>query len=183
MKKVSIWLCKLIVMGLLIIFTKSCKKDDNNPVPMTDPDGNVYTSVTIGTQVWMVENLKTTKYRNGDLIGTTNPATLDISTEPTPKYQWAYEGNESNVVTYGRLYTWYAATDPRNVCPTGWHVPSDVEWTTLENYLIANSFNYDGSTSENKIAKSLATATNWTSSSNTGAVGNTDYPEKRNVTG
>jgi uncharacterized protein (TIGR02145 family) len=106
-----------------------------NAQTVKDIDGNVYTSVTIGTQVWMVENLKTTKYRNGDLIGTTTTATLDISLETTPKYQWAYDGNESNVNTYGRLYTWYAVMDSRNVCPTGWHVPSDAEWTTLTTYL------------------------------------------------
>jgi len=53
-------------------------------------------------QVWLAENLKTTKYRNCDLIGTTTPATLDISGESTPKYQWAYDGNESNVATFGR---------------------------------------------------------------------------------
>jgi uncharacterized protein (TIGR02145 family) len=119
----------LILLGLPILLNHSCKKDDNPP--LTDQDGNVYTSVTIGTQVWMVENLKTTKYRNGDLIGTTTPATLDITAEATPKYQWAYEGNEDNVATYGRLYTWYAATDPRKICPSGWHVPSEAEWDTL----------------------------------------------------
>ena len=100
-----------------------------------DIDGNIYTTVKIGTQTWMAENLKTTKYRNGDPIGTTNPATLDISAEITPKYQWAYAGNESNVSTYGRLYTWYAATDSRGLCPIGWHLPTDSEWTTLTNYL------------------------------------------------
>ncbi|MEI6764736.1 MAG: fibrobacter succinogenes major paralogous domain-containing protein [Bacteroidota bacterium] len=98
---------------------------------VTDIDGNVYHTVTIGTQEWMVENLKTTRYRNGDKIGTTTPATLDISGEITPKYQWAYDGNESNVAVYGRLYTWYAATDSRNIAPVGWHVPTDAEWTTL----------------------------------------------------
>jgi uncharacterized protein (TIGR02145 family) len=98
---------------------------------VTDIDGNVYRTVTIGNQVWMAEDLKTTRYRNGDLIGTTRPATLDISGESTPKYQWAYAGDESNVATYGRLYTWYAATDSRKVCPAGWHVPSDAEWNTL----------------------------------------------------
>jgi len=105
---------------------------------VTDIDGNVYHIVTIGTQDWLAENLKTTKYHNGNLIGTTTPATLDISnatTYPTPKYQWAYAGNESNVATYGRLYTWYAATDSRNVCPTGWHVPTEGEWTTLTTFL------------------------------------------------
>jgi uncharacterized protein (TIGR02145 family) len=102
---------------------------------VTDIDGNVYNTVTIGTQVWMKENLKVTKYRNGDAIGTTIPATLDISGEASPKYQWAYDGNESNVATYGRLYTWYAATDSRGLCPTGWHLPTDAEWTTLTDYL------------------------------------------------
>jgi len=108
----------------------------NNTV--TDVDGNVYNTVTIGTQTWMRENLKTTRYRNADLIGTTTPAILDISnstTYPAPKYQWAYAGNEINVATYGRLYTWHAATDSRNICPTGWHVPTDTEWTTLITFL------------------------------------------------
>ena len=94
-------------------------------------DNERYKTVKIGTQVWMAENLKTTKYQNGDLIETTTSPTKDISEETTPKYQWAYDGNESNVATYGRLYTWYAVTDSRNVCPTGWHAPSDAEWTTL----------------------------------------------------
>jgi uncharacterized protein (TIGR02145 family) len=104
-----------------------------------DIDGNVYTIITIGTQIWMNENLKTTRYSNGDSIGTTTPATLDITNEPTPIYQWAYEGNESNVPTYGRLYTWYAATDDRNICPTGWHVPTDADWSTLTTYLVGES--------------------------------------------
>lgn len=98
---------------------------------VNDIDGNVYHTVTIGKQVWMVENLKTTRYRNGDIIGTTFRATLNISSQNRPKYQWAYEGNASNVATYGRLYTWHAATDSRNICPTGWHLPSDTEWTIL----------------------------------------------------
>jgi uncharacterized protein (TIGR02145 family) len=87
------------------------------------------------TQTWMAENLKTTKYSNGDLIETTTPATKDIYNELMPKYQWAYEGNEINVDTYGRLYTWYTVTDIRNICPTGWHVPTKEEWTSLIDYL------------------------------------------------
>jgi len=102
---------------------------------VSDIVGNDYKTIQIGSQVWMAENLKTTKYRNGDLIGTTTPATLDISAEATPKYQWAYDGDESNVAFYGRLYTWYAVTDIRNICPTGWHIPSDVEWETLKSFL------------------------------------------------
>jgi uncharacterized protein (TIGR02145 family) len=100
-----------------------------------DIDGNVYKTVKIGSQFWMAANLKTTRYRNGDSIRTTSPATLDITIENAPKYQWAYDGNESNAETYGRLYSWYAVTDSRNVCPTGLHVPTEEEWTTLTSYL------------------------------------------------
>ena len=136
----------------------------------TDVDGNTYKAVKIGNQVWMSENLKTTRYRNGDLIGTTTPATLDISGETTPKYQWAYDGNESNVATYGRLYTWYAITDSRNVCPIGWHVPTINEWSTLTTYLTNNSYGYEGSGSD--IAKSMAATSGWTTSTTAGTIGN-----------
>jgi uncharacterized protein (TIGR02145 family) len=116
---------------LIIILTQSCKKEDTYITK--DTGGNVYDkSVTIGTQVWMAENLKTTKYSNGDTIGTT---TLDISNESAPKYQWAYDGDENKVGTYGRLYTWYAVTDSRNVCPAGWHVPTDSDWVALITFL------------------------------------------------
>lgn len=134
-EKNRFWYSQLIILlGLVLIFTPGCKKDEESET-ITDADGNIYTSVTIGTQVWMVENLKTTKYNNGDLIGTTSPATLDISDESTPKYQWAFDGNESNAATFGRLYTWFAAADSRGVCPSGWHVPSDSDWTTLITFL------------------------------------------------
>jgi uncharacterized protein (TIGR02145 family) len=102
---------------------------------VADAEGNVYQTIGIGSQIWMAENLRATRYSNGDLIGTTIPATLLIREETTRKYQWAYDGNENNVATYGRLYTWYAVTDTRNVCPTGWHVPTDAEWDTLITYL------------------------------------------------
>lgn len=105
-----------------------------------DGDGNNYRTVIIGTQTWMAENLKTTKYLNGDLIGTTGSATKDISLESTPKYQWAYDGNEINADTYGRLYTWYAITDSRKACPSGWHVPTDEEWTSLETYVANDGY-------------------------------------------
>jgi uncharacterized protein (TIGR02145 family) len=100
-----------------------------------DYDGNIYYTATIGTQVWMSENLKTTSYNNGEPIETTTPADLNIFDEYNPPYQWAYEGVESNVAIYGRLYTWHAATDSRGVCPTGWHLPSDAEWTVLTDFL------------------------------------------------
>jgi uncharacterized protein (TIGR02145 family) len=102
---------------------------------INDIDGNTYNVITVGTQIWMAENLRTTKYNNGDLIGTTLPSTLDISYETSPKYQWAPDDNESNVAVYGRLYTWYVVTDSRNICPTNWHVPTPEEFITLIDYL------------------------------------------------
>jgi len=180
--KILLKLFALAFLASALTLTTGCKKDDDGPDRITDADGNVYNSVTLGTQVWLKENLKTTKYRNGTNIETTNPPTLDISGESSPKYQWAYEGNENLVATYGRLYTWYAVTDSNHVCPKGWHVPSDVEWTILENYLIDNGYNYDNTTTDNKIAKALASDVGWNFSSNTGAVGNPDYPGKRNAT-
>jgi uncharacterized protein (TIGR02145 family) len=129
-------LIKFLGLNLISIsiVLNSCKKEESS-ITITDIDGNIYNTVTIGTQVWMKENLKVTKYCNGDLIGTTIPLTLFLGFETTPKYQWAYDGNEINVNTYGRLYTWYAVTDSRNICPTGWHVPTLNEWHTLINYL------------------------------------------------
>jgi uncharacterized protein (TIGR02145 family) len=118
---------------LLIFLISSCRKDNDNSIK--DGDGNVYTSIKIGTQEWLSRNLETTRYLNGDLIGTTHPISEDISGESTPKYQWSYEGLVSNVVEYGRLYTWYAANDSRKVCPSGWHVPDITEWTNLITYL------------------------------------------------
>jgi len=127
-KKLKLSILLLLGIGLTGLHAQ-------NTLTVTDLDGNVYKTVNIGTQVWMKENLKVTRYRNGSVIGTTPSATLDVSSESTPKYQWAYNGNESSVVTYGRLYTWYVVTDSRNVCPTGWHLPTDAEWTTLTDYL------------------------------------------------
>ncbi len=149
---------------MVLIFTNSCNKDKKTvPVSMTDKDGNVYTSVTIGTQVWMVENLKTTKFSNGDLIPT---STSDISAEATPKFQWAYNDTASYADIYGRLYTWYAAIDSRNLCPTGWHVPSLEEWQTLKSFLGGDS------TAGGKLKQ---TGTTYWQAPNTGATNSTGF--------
>ena len=144
---------------------------------VTDINGNVYNTIIIGNQVWMQQNLKTTKYSNGDLIGTTVYASFDLdkSNEIKPKYQWVYNGMESNVALYGRLYTWYTIIDSRNVCPIDWHVPTDVEWTTLTDYLTNNGYSYNGS--GDKIAKSLAATFGW---SKAGTAGNIGYDQTSN---
>ena len=100
---------------------------------VTDIDGNVYQTVTIGTQVWMMENLKVTHYRNGDPIPhvTDNGEWESLSEGAC----WEYDNEVHNVPTHGRLYNWFAVNDSRNICPEGWHVPTDEEWKQLEMYL------------------------------------------------
>jgi len=138
--KSRILIFSLILMGFVLTFTSSCKKDkDPEPTPtpvaatVTDVDGNVYHTVKIGTQVWLVENLKTTKYRNGESIPNITNGTTWI--ELTAGAYCDYNNEANNSTDYGRLYNWYAVNDSRNIAPTGCHIATDAEWTTLVNYL------------------------------------------------
>jgi len=131
-------------------------------------DGVTYNTVQIGNQCWLKENLRTTKYNDGTSIpNVTNSSTW---TSTTSGAYCCYSNNTSNCTTYGALYNWYAVNTGK-LCPSGWHVPSDAEWTTLTNYLSANSTYWCGSNSS-YIAKSLASTTSWNSSTTTCAVGN-----------
>ena len=105
---------------------------------ITDAENNTYKTVYIGTQQWMAENLKTSKYSDGSTI-------LNITDDNTQWQNnttgaWTYYNNDaSNNAKYGKLYNWYAVSKisngNKNVCPTGWHVPTDSEWTVLTDYL------------------------------------------------
>ena len=144
------------------------KTTNFNFVACADANGNNYAVVTIGAQTWMAENLKTTKYRNNVSIPNVTSSTWDnLSTGA-----WCYYDNNSINSKYGKLYNWYAASDSRNIAPVGWHVSTSSEWTTLENYLISNGYNYDGTIIDNKIAKALAATTDWTDDSGAGTIGN-----------
>jgi uncharacterized protein (TIGR02145 family) len=101
---------------------------------VTDIDGNIYQTVTIGTQVWTASNLKVIHYNNGDSIPFVI-ATENTWTGLTSGASCAYDNNPSNIATYGLMYNWYATVDTRNLAPAGWHVPSDVEWKELELFL------------------------------------------------
>jgi uncharacterized protein (TIGR02145 family) len=106
----------------------------SNPGAGVTFGGYTYTTVVLGNgQEWMAENLRTTTYANGDPIPnvTDNTAWLQLTTGA-----WVHCLNNSSYENpYGKLYNWYAVVDPRNVCPTGWHVPTDGEWTVLSDYL------------------------------------------------
>ena len=193
MKKIIFLLC---VASMLVV---ACDKDDPVPTPddptnptdttqvdpptdglipnaVTDIDGNVYDAVRIGNQVWMAQNLRTTRFANGDAIPEGQTATY---TEP---YRYAPNGNESNVTEYGYLYNWAAVmhgevssiTNPsgvQGVCPEGWHVPSDAEWTQLTDYVSSQSEYVCSGNGEN-IAKALAADHGWqTTTDNECAVG------------
>jgi uncharacterized protein (TIGR02145 family) len=138
----------LLILVIIIAFTTSCNKEDDNNT-FTDPrDRNVYKIVTIGNQVWMAENLK---YLPSVIEPTTRSKTIP--------YYYVYGNINTGVTeakktekysTYGVLYNWPAAmngeassiTNPsriQGVCPTGWHLPSDAEWTELTDYLGGNT--------------------------------------------
>lgn len=96
---------------------------------ITDIDGNVYSTVVIGNQEWMQENLKTTHYKNGVIIPT---GLSDTQWQATTSGAYAiYNDSAINNTIYGKLYNWYAVADPNGLCPTGWHEPEDWEWNVL----------------------------------------------------
>jgi len=168
---------ELLILFMLTVSFTACKKDEINEEPsdpnagtVQDVDGNSYNTVKIGDQWWMSANLKTTAFNNGDPIATTASAGLDITGESEPKYQWSYSGDPYWATVYGRLYTWYAITDSRGVCPDGWRIPTEADWTTLFDFLTNNGFGYEGSGSD--IAKSMAATTLWSASAVPGTIGN-----------
>lgn len=103
------------------------------PSTVSDIDGNVYNVVKIGYQCWIKENLKTSKYRNGDTIS--YASSMPSNTSSNYSY---YNNNSSYNGTYGKLYQWSTANDSRGLCPVGWHVPSNQNWLDLSNELNAN---------------------------------------------
>jgi uncharacterized protein (TIGR02145 family) len=95
-----------------------------------DNEGNTYNTVLIGTQCWTTTNLRVTKYNDGTVIPDETANTAGWGLLATGARS-DYTGEASYIATYGYLYNWYAATDSRNICPTGWHVPTDSDWNKL----------------------------------------------------
>ena len=145
---------------------------------VTDQDGNSYPYLTYGDQVWTVKNAEMVTYRDGTPIPQVTDATewANLTTGA-----WCYYDNDPNK---GKLYNWYAVagihdndenTPNKELAPEGWHVPTDAEWSELENYLIANGYNYDGTTTGNKIAKAMSSTTGWNGSTSEGTPGNNQF--------
>jgi len=130
--KAKIFLYPFVLFGLLFILTNNCKKESNSNL-VSDIDGNIYDTVAIGTQVWLVENLNVTHYRNGDPIPNVTDSAEWVNL--TTGAYCNYDNSSANAEIYGRLYNWFAVNDSRNIAPIGWHVATLDEWIILENYL------------------------------------------------
>ena len=165
---------RILILTAILFF--ACSSDDssdtndNNNSELLNCDGNPVPTIVYGTQEWTVENACHTIYRDGTPIPqvTDNDEWANLTTGA-----WCYYDNDP---TKGILYNWYAVagihdndenTPNKEFSPVGWHVPSDEEWTTLEEYLIANGYNYDGTTTGNKIAKAMCSTTGWYSNIST----------------
>lgn len=130
----------LAITGLLF---SACKKEDPEPEPepvgpiymenATDIDGNVYHTVKIGSQVWMVESLRTTRYRNGDAI----PEVSDFTDwgELATGARCSYGNDASNTAAFGYMYNWFTVDDPRGLAPDGWRIPTPADYHILDDYL------------------------------------------------
>ncbi len=130
----------IFTMSLMVAFLAiSCSDNsssadfDDDPETIQDIEQNTYRVVRIGSQLWMSENLHTTRYKNGDEIPETRGEMdwVNLTTGSWVRYNHLV----ANDFDYGKLYNWQAVTDPRGICPDGWRVPSDDDWKTLEIYL------------------------------------------------
>jgi len=116
---------------------------------VTDNEGNVYHGIQVGTQSWLVENLRAKHYNNNESIQRPSNPNVDLTYLPSANYVWDVENDPANAYVYGRLYTWNAAMDSRGICPAGWRLPSISDWQTLMTYVKNNS-----STSQTKALAS-----------------------------
>lgn len=129
----NIYFTIVSLMGLVVVCATGCVKPPViSTAPVIDIDGNGYDTVRIGTQTWLVENLKTTHYRNGDAVQFVSGT--GIWDGLTTGAFCIYNNDASIANTYGCLYNYQAATDLRNIAPLGWRVPTLADWNTLMAY-------------------------------------------------
>lgn len=144
-----------LMISMLLVLYSFCSRNT-----VTDADGNIYSTVRIGSQVWTVENLRTTKWSDGTPIPRVTDSTAWHSLT-TPGYcYYRNMNNADSIRKFGALYNWYCV-DSKKYAPKGWHVPTNDDWTTLQNYLIGHGYNWDRTRSGNRIAKSLAAQSGW----------------------
>ena len=109
----------ILLIGAMMIATKTAATELPELSTVQDLEGNTYKTVKIGKQTWLAENLRSTRFQNGEVI-----RTADIPDDEL-----------TNLLKYGRLYDWHDANDKRNICPMGWKIPSDDDWKELEEFI------------------------------------------------
>ena len=157
----------LALIPMFVSCTHEYKEDEIILDAVTDVDGNSYDAVKLGDQFWMRTNLRTTHFRDGSDI----PQGGDYVYSDTLPFYYRptmYELHNYDKINYGLYYNWASVGDSRGLCPDGWHVPSDVEWTKMEEYVRSKSGYVYGFNSQN-IAKALASEVGWESNEVLGA--------------
>lgn len=124
------------VYGNQVVF--STLQNNNQEGTIRDIDGNSYKTVKIGNQEWMAENLRTSRFSNGDNIPNIAESTQWANTD-SAAFCWSGNNSEEDNNT-GKIYNWYAVSDSRNLCPDGWHVPKKSDWNELFEYISENGF-------------------------------------------
>ncbi len=136
--KKNFLISRFFLIFIVILFLISCKKEEVVSNTITDVDGNIYHYVKIGTQTWVVENLRTTKYNDGIIIPNVTNNSTWINTDSGGYCSYNNTTNIDTIKSYGLLYNWFAVNSGK-LCPKGWHVPTKTEFTTLINYLGGDS--------------------------------------------
>lgn len=163
MSQKKLYIKDILITILLISYSYS------QNIEVKDIDGNIYSTVKIGNQIWITENYKAIRYSDGTSIQNVSD-NKKWSKSKYPAYCW-YGNDIKNKNRYGALYNWYAV-NTGILAPKGWHVPTQSDWDTLVIYLMNNGYNYDSTINKNKVGKALAAKCEWSRSGNKGAVGN-----------
>lgn len=124
----------VLISVTFLILSTGCKKEEKPPDPVTDVEGNMYKTVKIGTQVWMAENLRTTKYNDGTEI-TLTTGSGEWNNLVNAGYCWYDNDEPSFKELYGALYNGYTVVTGK-LCPAGWHIPEKQEWLVLRGFLV-----------------------------------------------
>lgn len=142
MKKASLVLGAVAMAAMLLVSSRGAFLSENAEVAVGEnteaivENGDTLNEVTVGKQVWMAQNLDVDKFRNGDPIPEAKTKEEWKIAGETKQPVWCYYYNDSdNGVIYGKLYNWYAVNDPKGLAPSGWHLPTDAEWTILKETL------------------------------------------------
>ncbi len=165
-----------VIIVATLLSLASCNADKNLDI-VKDVDGNIYRVVTIGQQKWLEQNLKVTHYNNGDAITNMTDSIAwasNASPNPATPAYCNYNNLDTNARLYGRLYNWYAVNDARQLCPAGWHVPSNTEWHALALSLDSSSLWTDFGAESSFAGGELKSLMLWTPANN-GASNSTGF--------